>query len=165
MAICDGLGGRPTDVDGKTCLEAAETPNLDELAERGTNGLLDPIKPGIRPGSDTAHLSLFGYDPYEYYTGRGIFEAMGIGMDVCKGDISFRTNFATVDEDLVIKDRRAGRISEGQEELEEALQELEPSVDDVEAEFQASTEHRGALVLRGDDLSGSVADVDPHERV
>ncbi|MCD6237543.1 MAG: phosphoglycerate mutase, partial [Thermoplasmata archaeon] len=63
LVICDGLGGRPTDYNGKTCLEAANTPNIDELARRGITGLLDPIKPGVRPGSDTAHLSIFGYDP------------------------------------------------------------------------------------------------------
>lgn len=163
MAICDGLGGRPTDYKGKTCLEAAETPNLDELAKRGAVGLLDPIGPGIRPGSDTSHLSLFGYDPEETYTGRGIFEALGIGMEVGKNDVSFRTNFGTVDENLVLQDRRAGRIQEGQEGLEEVLQDLEPSAQDVELNFKASTEHRGALVLRGSNLSGCITDVDPHE--
>lgn len=163
LAICDGLGGRPTDYDGQTCLEAADTPNLDELAEEGAVGLLDPIRPGVRPGSDTSHLSLFGYDPEKVYTGRGVYEALGIGMDVAEGDVSFRTNFGTVDEDLVIQDRRAGRIQEGQEELEEALQGLEVSESGVELDFEASTEHRGALVLRGSDLSCSITDVDPHE--
>ena len=163
LAICDGLGGRPTDHDGQTCLQAADTPNLDELAERGVSGLLDPVGPGVRPGSDTSHLSIFGYDPNEFYTGRGVFEAFGIGMDVERGDVCFRTNFATVDDDLVIQDRRAGRIGEGQDELEEALQELESPEDGVEVDFKASTEHRGALVLKGDDLSGRLSDVDPHE--
>ncbi len=163
MAICDGLGGRPTDYKEKTCLEAAETPNLDNLAERGSTGLLDPIKPGVRPGSDTAHLSLFGYDPMKYYTGRGVFESLGIGMEVGEKDVSFRTNFATVDEDMKIKDRRAGRILEGQEELEEALEDLDPPNPEVDVDFKTSTEHRGALVLRGPDLSGSITDVDPHE--
>ncbi|MFW5912095.1 MAG: 2,3-bisphosphoglycerate-independent phosphoglycerate mutase [Candidatus Hadarchaeota archaeon] len=163
MAICDGLGGRPTDFEGKTCLEAAETPNIDELAEIGTTGLLDPIKPGVRPGSDTSHLSLFGYDPYQYYTGRGIFEAMGIGMSVSENDVSFRTNFATVDENMILKDRRAGRITEGQDQLEKALKQIELSDYSVEVDFKASTEHRGALVLRGEGLSGNISDADPHE--
>ena len=79
--IADGLGGRPTDIDGNTCLEAAGTPYMDALATRGALGLVDPIGPGIRPGSDTAHLSLLGYDPYEVYTGRGVFECLGIGME------------------------------------------------------------------------------------
>lgn len=163
MAICDGLGGRPTDYNGKTCLEAAKTPNLDTIADRGSVGLLDPIKPGVRPGSDTSHLSLFGYDPNKYYTGRGVFEALGIGMDVRENDVSFRTNFGTVDNNFMVKDRRAGRIQEGQDELEEALQRLSPSEENVEVYFKTSTEHRGALVLRGDELSGCITDVDPHE--
>lgn len=163
MAICDGLGGRPTDYNGKTCLEAADTPNLNELADRGSSGLLDPIKPGVRPGSDTSHLSLFGYDPYKYYTGRGVFEALGIGMEVGQNDVSFRTNFGTVDDDLTIKDRRAGRIQEDQKELEEALQDLKSREPDVEVKFKVSTEHRGALVLSGEKLSGNITDVDPHE--
>ena len=161
LVIADGLGGRPTDYNGKTCLEAANTPNLDELAKRGLTGLLDPIRPGVRPGSDTAHLSIFGYDPEKVYTGRGAFEALGIGMDVKDGDICFRANFATVDEDMVVLDRRAGRINEGIEELEKALRNLKHP--DVEIFFKASTEHRGALIIRGENLSHQITDADPHE--
>lgn len=163
LVIADGLGGRPTDYKGKTCLQAARTPHLDELAKRGLTGLLDPIKPGIRPGSDTAHLSIFGYNPEKVYTGRGVFEALGIGMEVEDGDVSFRTNFATVDDNMVVKDRRAGRIHQGQKELERALGKLNSKFTEVEISFKASTEHRGALVLRGPDLSGDIADVDPHK--
>ncbi|MEA1904490.1 MAG: 2,3-bisphosphoglycerate-independent phosphoglycerate mutase [Candidatus Hadarchaeota archaeon] len=163
LIIADGLGGRPTDYKGKTCLEAANTPNLDELARRGSTGLLDSIGPGVRPGSDTAHLSIFGYDPEKVYTGRGVFETLGIGMDVREGDISFRTNFATVDENFILRDRRAGRIQEGQEELEKALQGLKPSQPGVEVLFKTSTEHRGALILRGAELSDHITDADPHK--
>jgi 2,3-bisphosphoglycerate-independent phosphoglycerate mutase len=165
LVIADGLGGRPTDTpEGKTCLQAARTPHLDELARRGAVGLLDPIGPGVRPGSDTAHLSIFGYDPYREYPGRGVFEAVGVGIEVQEGDICFRTNFATVDEEFVVQDRRAGRIHEGQEELERALQGLKPrSAPDIEVLFKASTEHRGALVLRGPDLSPAITEADPHE--
>ncbi|MFP4646310.1 MAG: 2,3-bisphosphoglycerate-independent phosphoglycerate mutase [Candidatus Acetothermia bacterium] len=164
LIIADGLGGRPTDINGKTCLEAADTPTLDELASRGAVGLMDPIKPGIRPGSDTAHLSIFGYDPYHYYTGRGVFEAAGIGMEVRRGDVCFRTNFATVDQDGNIVDRRAGRISEGQDQLSEALQNLcSKKHPDVEVHFERSTEHRGALCLRGEGLGDNVSDTDPHQ--
>lgn len=162
LAICDGLGGRPTDYNGNTCLEAADTPNIDELARRGTVGLLDPVKPGVRPGSDTSHLSIFGYDLDKYYTGRGVYEALGIGMEVEKGDVCFRTNFATVDEDIILRDRRAGRIKAGQDELEEALRKLEAPDPEVEVKFKASTEHRGGIVLSGPNLSGHITDVDPH---
>lgn len=161
--IADGLGGRPTDFDGNTCLEAADTPFLDALATRGALGLVDPIGPGIRPGSDTAHLSLLGYDPYAVYAGRGVFECLGMGMDVRAGDVSFRANFATVepsDEGLRLLDRRAGRINEGQEELEEALRGL--SIPGVEIEFLASTQHRGALRIRSEGLSRFISEVDPH---
>ena len=167
LVIADGLGGRPTDVKGKTCLEAARTPALDDLARRGALGLVDPIGPGIRPGSDTAHLSLLGYDPYEMYTGRGVFECLGIGMDVQAGDICFRANFATAEKrgsEFIVADRRAGRIETGQDELAEALNGIRlESVPGVSLVFRASTQHRGALLLRGEDLSRHVTENDPHE--
>jgi len=167
LVIADGLGGRPTDVCGKTCLEAASTPVLDELARRGAVGLVDPIGPGVRPGSDTAHLSLLGYDPRKIYTGRGVFECLGIGMDVREGDVCFRANFATVetrDEGFVVTDRRAGRIESGQGELAEALNRIElESVPGMSFEFRASTQHRGALLLRGEGLSRYVTENDPHK--
>jgi 2,3-bisphosphoglycerate-independent phosphoglycerate mutase len=164
LVVADGLGGRPTDYQGKTCLEAARTPHLDDLARRGITGLLDPIRPGVRPGSDTAHLSLFGYDPYRYYPGRGVFEAVGVGLDVKPSDVCFRTNFATVDEGFIVRDRRAGRIESGQAELEAALRDLKlPRFPDVTILFKASTEHRGALILRGPNLSAAITDADPHE--
>ena len=166
LIIADGLGGRPTDRDGRTCLEAARTPRLDELAERGAVGLVDPIGPGIRPGSDTAHLSLLGYNPHELYTGRGVFECLGIGLDVRPGDICFRANFATVEESggsLRLVDRRAGRIEAGQKELEKALNGMRLKTPGVDVQFRASTEHRGALLLRGENLSPRVSETDPHE--
>ena len=167
LVIADGLGGRPTDVNGASCLEAARTPVLDAAARRGAIGLMDPIGPGIRPGSDTAHLSLLGYDPYALYTGRGVFECLGIGMDVRAGDVCLRANFATVETRagaLVVTDRRAGRIDSGQQDLADALNKMElESVPDVSFEFRASTQHRGALRLRGPDLSRHVSENDPHE--
>ena len=166
LVIADGLGGRPTDASGNTCLEAARTPTLDDLARRGALGLVDPIGPGVRPGSDTAHLSLLGYDPYAIYTGRGVFECLGIGMDVRAGDVCFRANFATVesgDGDRIVTDRRAGRIDSGQRELADALNAIElRDVPGVSFEFRASTQHRGALLLRGEGLSRCVGENDPH---
>lgn len=162
LIIADGLGGRPTDADGRTCLQAAETPNIDALCARGVVGLMDPIGPGVRPGSDVAHLSIFGYDPYNEYPGRGVFEAVGVGLDVQPGDVCFRTNFATIDDDYVVQDRRAGRIESGQAELEQALARLDLG-DDVQVVFKASTEHRGALILRGPGLSAAITEADPHE--
>src|SRR3989344_7185588 len=89
--VFDGLGDRPiSELGGKTPLEAATTPHLDWLAQNGINGLVHTIERSIRPGSDVAHLSLFGYDPRKYYRGRGPFEAAGIGMILKPGDIAFR---------------------------------------------------------------------------
>src|SRR3990172_10983533 len=113
IIIGDGLGDRPVaQLEGLTPLDAAATPTLDRLANEGESGLLDPISPGRRAGSDTSHLALLGYDPYEVYTGRGPFEAAGIGMEVRGGDVAFRVNFSTVDDDMTVTDRRAGRITE-----------------------------------------------------
>jgi 2,3-bisphosphoglycerate-independent phosphoglycerate mutase len=158
LLVCDGLGDRPS-VDGKTPLQAAYTPNLDELSEAGINGLMDIISPGIVPGSDTAHLSLFGYDPYTYYPGRGVFEALGADMELRKGEIAFRANFATVDENMRVIDRRAGR--KGSKELAEVLNGLE--IGSVKISLENTTEHRCAVVMRGEHLSRYVSDVDTHE--
>ena len=161
FVVMDGLGDRPIkELDNKTPLEYANTPNMDKFASLGMNGLLHVIAPGVTPGSDTAHLALFGVDPYEYYTGRGPFEAAGIGLEVKQGDIAFRTNFATINTEDIITDRRAGRISEGTKELAELFKNME--IDGVEILLVAGTEHRAALVLRGDGLSDRVSENDPH---
>lgn len=165
LVILDGLGGRPTDLRGSTCLEAAATPVLDELASRGAVGLMDPVGPGVRPGSDTSHLSIFGYDPFKVYTGRGSFEALGIGLDVRGGDVCFRANFATVEErggELVVIDRRAGRLPDGKP-LEAAIAGIDLHEFGLELLFRVSTEHRGALVLRGPGASPAVTDTDPRK--
>lgn len=162
MLVCDGMADRPLkELGGRTPLEAARRENMNALASKGINGILDPIAPGVRVGSDTTHLALLGYDPYEFYTGRGPFEALGAGLEVREGDIAFRVNFATVDEDLVVLDRRAGRINQGTHRLAEAVNRIR--LPGVEVVFRESTGHRGALVLRGEGLSCEVSDSDPHE--
>ncbi|NQE05085.1 2,3-bisphosphoglycerate-independent phosphoglycerate mutase 1 [ANME-1 cluster archaeon GoMg1] len=158
LLICDGLGDRPS-IEGKTPLQAANTPYLDEISKEGINGLMDTISPGIVPGSDTAHLAILGYDPYKYYPGRGVFEALGADMELCEGDVAFRANFATVDDKMRIIDRRAGR--KGSKDLAEALNGLE--IDHTKIKFTNTTEHRCALVLKGENLSKAVSDVDTHE--
>ncbi|MEI3606619.1 2,3-bisphosphoglycerate-independent phosphoglycerate mutase [Pseudogracilibacillus sp. SE30717A] len=161
MAIADGLGDRPSDIlDNKTPLEYAKTPTLDRLAEQGITGMMDLISPGIPVGTDMGHLILFGYKP-ENYPGRGPIEARGIGMNVKDSDIVIRCNFATVDENGFIVDRRAGRIREGAQELSEALNGINLG-NGVQALFQTATEHRAVLILRGEGLSDQVSDTDPH---
>jgi 2,3-bisphosphoglycerate-independent phosphoglycerate mutase len=134
---------------------------MNKLALLGECGAMDPIAPGIRAGSDTSHLAILGYDPFKVYTGRGPFEAAGIGMDVRKGDVAFRCNFSTVDDNMLVLDRRAGRIEIGTHQLAEAVNGMQ--IDDVTCYFKESVAHRGALVLRGPGLGAAVTDADPHE--
>ncbi len=164
LIICDGMGDRPVKEHSyATPLEAANTPNLNKLAEEGLFGLMDPISPGVRPGSDVAHLAILGYNPYECYAGRGSLEAAGAGIQLKPGDIAFRANFATASEDLTIVDRRAGRIKTGTKELAEALNQIKiESVNGVSIEFYPTIEHRGVLIFRGEKLSKNVSDTDPH---
>lgn len=162
LVLADGLGDRPSPkLGGKTPLQAASTPNLDRLASSSMLGLLYPVAPGVTPGSDTAHLSIFGYDPYVYYKGRGPFEALGAGIDLLPGDVAFRGNFATVDQRMFVVDRRAGR------RLDEAAQLVEHLNKNIRVEgaqviFKHGSEHRFALVIRGEGLSPDVEDTDPH---
>ncbi len=161
ILIADGMGDRPIDLlEGRTPLEAASTPNLDRLAAEGECGMMDPVAPGVRAGSDTSHLALLGYDPHACYTGRGPFEVAGVGLEVKGGDICFRCNFASVDENMVVTDRRAGRIAEGTQELTAAVEGM--TIGDVKCFFKESVEHRGALILRGPGLGHQVSDADPH---
>lgn len=162
--VIDGMGDRPVkELGNKTPLESARTPYMDKMVKEGITGIMDTIRPGVRPGSDTAHLTLLGYDPYEVYTGRGPFEAAGVDVDVKPGDIAFRCNFATADEDLTVIDRRAERISSGTDKLAETINQMKID-DNVEIIFKESDAHRGVLVLRGEGLSDKITDADPkHE--
>ncbi len=160
LIVLDGLGDRPNGMfNGRTSLQAAYRPNLNRLAETGLTGLMHPISHGTVAGSDTSHLSLLGYDPMEVYTGRGPFEAMGLGIQVKGGDIAFRMNFATMDDTGTVTDRRAGRNSTGTDKL---ASELCLEMDGVEFIVKEGVEHRAALVMRGSGLSPEVSDSDPH---
>lgn len=164
LLILDGLGDRPlAELDGKTPLQAAKTPTFDRLTKEGQSGLLDVLGPGQTPGSDAAHLALFGYRYEEVYSGRGPLEALGAGMESSPGDIAFRANFATVDNDMKVIDRRAGRDISSEEALvlQDIIDGLE--IDGVRVQFKATVQHRGALILRGDGLSGEITDTDPHD--
>jgi 2,3-bisphosphoglycerate-independent phosphoglycerate mutase len=161
LLILDGLGGLP--YKGKTEMEVARTPNLDELASLNSCGLMDPIFPGITPGSGPAHLSLFGYDPIKYQIGRGILEALGVGMKVGKGDLTARGNFCIV-KDGIVTDRRAGRIpTEVNKELVKRLNKEIKEIDGTSITWKSGEEHRFVIRLRGDNLSENVSDTDPHK--
>jgi 2,3-bisphosphoglycerate-independent phosphoglycerate mutase len=159
LLVLDGLGGLP--LKGKTELETARTPNLDLLAAESELGLSYPIAPGITPGSGPAHLSLFGYDPLRYEIGRGILEALGVGITVSKRDVAVRGNFATLENGL-ITDRRAGRIAtEKNREIVAYLNKKIKKIEDVEISLTSGEEHRFVLLLTADGLSDQLTDADP----
>ena len=147
ILIMDGMGDRPLkELNNQTPLQAADTPNMDKMARDGLTGIMDSIAPGIIPGSDTAHLSILGYDPYEVYTGRGPFEANGVGVNVLPGDIAFRCNFSTADNDLTVTDRRAGRIKEGTKEIVETLNTMKlDDYPDIKIIFKESYIHTAIM--------------------
>jgi 2,3-bisphosphoglycerate-independent phosphoglycerate mutase len=147
----------------RTPLETARRPGFNRVAENGASGLLDPIAPGIPPGSDASTLAMLGYDSLKVYSGRGALEAVGSGVEVLPGDVAFRCNFATVDKSLTVLDRRAGRIAnEDAAKLAASLQNVRLSKSlNVEFYFKNTVQHRAALVIRGHSLSSSVSDSDP----
>ncbi|MBM3132167.1 MAG: 2,3-bisphosphoglycerate-independent phosphoglycerate mutase [Chloroflexi bacterium] len=162
LLVFDGLGGLPDLHTGKTELETARKPNLDRLADEGVCGFIDPVSPGITPGSGPGHLSLFGYDPVRYLVGRGVLEALGVDFDLKGGDVAARCNFCTVDVNGVVIDRRAGRIpTEKNAELCAKLRHIK--IQGVEVFVLPGKEHRFAVIFRGKGLGGEVADTDPQK--
>jgi 2,3-bisphosphoglycerate-independent phosphoglycerate mutase len=165
LVVLDGLGGLP--VNGKTELETAATQNMDSLARTSACGLHTPVAPGITPGSGPGHLSLFGYDPLEFQIGRGILEALGLGLEIRKTDVAVRCNYATIKDKLII-DRRAGRIPTDQSrKLTERLQKVITRIDDAEITFSPGMEHRFAVIMRfPEDLAidaAQIPDTDPQQ--
>ena len=159
--IFDGLGDRPIKEFGnKTPLQYAKTPNLDKLAEMSQCGLVYPLGRGVRPGSDVSHLEIFGYPISQYYTGRGPIEVAGLGIQLQHGDVALRGNFATVDEQWNIIDRRAGRIR-NVVEFANAIDGI--VIDGIEFIVKPGTAHRAGVVMRGKGLSSAITDGDPHE--
>jgi 2,3-bisphosphoglycerate-independent phosphoglycerate mutase len=169
LYVClDGVGDDPIPAfDGRTPLEAAETPFLDELARRGRTGTVVTVGPGIAPESDIGVFGILGYDPREEHPGRGVLEAIGVGMDFHDGDLAYRINFATADWPEIV-DRRVGRdlTSEDARALADEVN-RELRLAGASFELRATVEHRGALVLRTSDgsaLSGNVTNTDPAYR-
>ena len=167
LYVClDGLGDDPNPVlDGRTPLEAAVTPHLDELARRGRTGTTITVGRGIAPESDIGVFGILGYDPTEEHPGRGVLEAMGIGMDFADGDLAYRINFATRDGDDIV-DRRVGRNLTS-DEAHALADEVNERLTLPGASFRlaATVEHRGALTIRADEpLSAAVSNTDPAYR-
>ncbi len=164
LIVLDGLGDLATkEQNYLTPLEAATTPHLDKLAKDSAQGRMIPVAPGITPGSGPGHLGLFGYDPLEFQVGRGVIEALGLGVELKTGDVCARANFATLDAKGIVTDRRAGRIAtEICEKLCARLAARIKKIGDTEVIIQAGKEHRFVVVFRGKGLEGPITDADPN---
>ncbi|MCD5396409.1 MAG: 2,3-bisphosphoglycerate-independent phosphoglycerate mutase [Candidatus Pacebacteria bacterium] len=164
LVIIDGLGDEKIPrLENKTPLEAAKTPNFDFLAKEGICGLMVPFKFREQeyPTSDVAHLALLGFDPRKYYLGRGVYEAFGAGVSLKSGDVALRVNFGTVDKNLKIINRRAGRI-EKTESLIKALNKIK--IEGVKFYLKKAFGHRAVLRIRSKKkLSSAIEDGDPHK--
>jgi 2,3-bisphosphoglycerate-independent phosphoglycerate mutase len=164
LLVLDGLGDIATkEQNYLTPLEAAMTPNLDRIAKDSAQGRMIPVAPGITPGSGPGHLGLFGYDPLEFQVGRGVIEALGLGVELKPGDVCARANFATLDAKGIVTDRRAGRIAtEVCEKLVALLSAKIKKIGDTEILIKAGKEHRFVVVFRGAGLEGPLTDADPN---
>jgi len=169
LIVLDGLGDLAIVGQGEiTPLEAARTPNLDAFVAQGcAQGRMIPVAQGITPGSGPGHLALFGYDPIEYQVGRGVIEALGLGVQLKAGDVAARANFCSLDPKGIIIDRRAGRISTDVCEelcgiLSRGIKRAGPKGSEVEVIIQPGKEHRFVVVFRGEGLAGPLSSTDPN---
>ena len=166
--LLDGVGDLPhPDLDGKTPLEAANTPTLDKIASNGSIGEVISVGKGIAPESDIAVFNMLGYKfNYTDYVGRGVIEGIGIGIDFKDGDLALRGNYSTLDEEGVIIDRRAGRQIEKEDadgvakEIEEKIKFSHPNTSVV---VSPTIGHRVTVRIRVDSrkLSSKITNTDP----
>lgn len=164
LIVMDGLGGIRTTTQPKTELERAHIPNMNRLAAESVCGRIMPVSHGVTPGSGPAHFSLFGYNPLEpdLQIGRGVLEALGLGIELRAGDVATRCNFATIDSVGNLTDRRAGRIpTEECIRLCNILSHVITSIDDIEVIIRPGEQYRFVVVFRGDRLGGQIDDTDP----
>lgn len=164
LIVLDGVGDiRNPSYHNKTPLEYAKTPNLDNLTSHSVVGRLIPVSYGITPGSGPGHLGLFGYDPMKVSIGRGVLEAVGLGLNIKDGDVAARCNFATMDDEGRIIDRRAGRIpTEKTIELCNILKNIK-EIDGVEIIIEPGEGHRFVAIFRSKDkrIGSMINDTDP----
>jgi 2,3-bisphosphoglycerate-independent phosphoglycerate mutase len=151
VLIGDGMADRPLDaLGGKTPLMAARTPNMDALAQQGELGLVRTIPQGLPKGSEIANLSIFGYDPKRYYTGRGPLEAASIGVKIGPDDIAFRLNLVTLEAvggSVIMEDYSAGHIST--EEGKTIIQDLDKELGNSAFRFYPGISYRHLLIWKG----------------
>ena len=163
--IIDGLGDLPVpELNGRTPLEAACTPVLDRLAGAGRYGLVDPTAPGAAPHTHSGCGTLMGLAPEQSdQLKRGPVEAAGAGRVLANGDVAVRANFASVvrqNGELLVTDRRAGRVTRGTDELAASLSGIDLG-DGITADMVSTDQHRGVLILKGPGLDASISDTDP----
>jgi 2,3-bisphosphoglycerate-independent phosphoglycerate mutase len=165
--VIDGLGDLPIkELGNETPLGAANTPNLNLLANKGKTGLMYTVGKGIAPESDIGVISILGYDPFKYATGRGVLEAVGAGVSMKNGDLALRCNFATMGEDNRIIDRRAGRnlTTEEGEKLSRAVN-RNVRLESYQTDFELKNTigYRGVLVIRSRAMpfSSKITNTDP----
>ncbi len=151
IVVGDGMADYPVpDLHGKTPLEAAHTPHLDALAHRGTLGLVQTIPHGLPPGSDVGNMSILGYDPRRYYTGRAPLEAASIGVRLGPDDIALRCNLVTLAREgdhWVMEDYSAGHIPT--DEAKALIELLRRELQDDTFQFYAGVSYRHLLIWRG----------------
>ena len=166
LLILDGLGDLPNPkYNNKTPLEYAKTLNLDALVKESVLGRITPILPGITPGSGPAHLGLFGYDPLKNEIGRGVLEAIGLGVELKGNEVAARSNFASIKNDLTVMDRRAGRIDDSKGDmLCEALSAIK-EIDGVKIKIKPGKEHRFVTIFcpNEKEIGSSISDTDPQK--
>ncbi len=148
VIIGDGMADEPVAaLGGKTPMEVAETPVMDDLARRGTVGLTNNVPDGMEPGSDVAIMSILGYDPAAYYTGRGPLEAVSMGVEIDAEETAFRCNLISLDGGKLL-DYSAGHITT--EESGEIIETLKQQLDSDSFQFHHGVSFRNLLVGRGD---------------
>jgi 2,3-bisphosphoglycerate-independent phosphoglycerate mutase len=148
VLIPDGMAGVPLDaLGGKTTLQAAHTPHMDALARRGRVGLTHNVPHGMEPGSDVAIMSILGYDPKQYYTGRGPLEAASMGVSVAPGQAAFRCNLLHVRDGSLI-DYSAGHITT--EESGEIIAAIQQELGSNTITFHHGVSFRNLMVLEAD---------------
>lgn len=161
VLLCDGMSDfKISELDNKTIIEYADTPNFDYLAERGRCGLIYTTPKGMYPGSDICNLSVFGYNPEEVYTGRSPFEAASIGVDISDEDFVFRCNIVKLSDDYqIMEDFSAHHIDNSNAKL--IIGELNKELKDLGVEFYSGVGYRNIMVIRN--KSFNIKTTPPHD--
>ena len=162
ILLGDGMADYPIEkLGGKTPLEFAKTPNMDSIARGGTIGTIDTIPSGFTPGSDVANLSVLGYDPEKYYTGRGPLEAANMGVKLSPYDVAFRCNLVTIGsgKEIIMEDFTAGHITS--EEAREIIYDINSELGSAVFKFCAGVSYRHLFVWKGGPASADTTP--PHD--